>query len=248
MDRTAVINFLVTNCDCWKGKEKVLANKETFTDEDLNKLKAGLEKTKQMEIVANAAKAGFEHGDTGFVFNETSGKWEPKPKTLTASTTTSAVVNTTTVQATKPITDAEWLASAPPGIQAAVRNAMEIEQRERTSIITSLTANSVSEELRKAAAAVYEGMTLPQLRQLAAAIPQSQTHNKVQAAQVPSIYQSTPIYQSAPVMYLGAGHVGVSSTTQVQNRDDDDPDYLPLPVMNYEEIANERDEQRAVHN
>lgn len=36
--REQAINQLVTNCDCWKGKQEVLANKDSFTDEDIQKL------------------------------------------------------------------------------------------------------------------------------------------------------------------------------------------------------------------
>lgn len=39
MNRQQNITFLTTNCDCWKGKDKVLANTEAFTDDDLNALR-----------------------------------------------------------------------------------------------------------------------------------------------------------------------------------------------------------------
>lgn len=36
--RNEAIQTLVTNCDCWKGKQEVLANKDSFTDEDIQRL------------------------------------------------------------------------------------------------------------------------------------------------------------------------------------------------------------------
>ncbi len=60
--REQTIAFLTANCDCWKGKEKLLSNKESFTDEDLTKLKANTER--MQTLVANAAKMPMKDGCT----------------------------------------------------------------------------------------------------------------------------------------------------------------------------------------
>jgi hypothetical protein len=39
-------------------------------------------------------------------------------------------------------TEAEWMAKAPPSIQSAVRNAMQIERNEKAGLIQKITANS----------------------------------------------------------------------------------------------------------
>lgn len=75
MNREQTITFLTTNCDCWKGKEKVLANKEAFTDDDLSKLKANAEKSKTDALVANAAAKGFKSGNRVFKLDAASGKF-----------------------------------------------------------------------------------------------------------------------------------------------------------------------------
>jgi hypothetical protein len=36
--RDQAIQTLTTNCDCWKGKQEVLANKDSFSDEDIQRL------------------------------------------------------------------------------------------------------------------------------------------------------------------------------------------------------------------
>ncbi len=56
MNRQQVIGDLTANCDCWKGKEKVLGNAELFTDEDLSKLKANLDQLRALKVTANAFK------------------------------------------------------------------------------------------------------------------------------------------------------------------------------------------------
>jgi len=51
MTKPQLVAYLTTNCDCWKGAEKVL---NTMDEPQLNKLKANVEKTKTLEITANA--------------------------------------------------------------------------------------------------------------------------------------------------------------------------------------------------
>lgn len=59
MDRTQMITWLTSNCACWKGKEKVLANKEAFSDDDIKGLKDTAElnarNAQTVNLVANAA-------------------------------------------------------------------------------------------------------------------------------------------------------------------------------------------------
>lgn len=79
MDREAIINELVTNCNCWKGEnDKEVLN--GFSDEKLTELKKQLDKNKNLEAVANAAKKGFESQEGHkYTFNENTQKWEGKP-------------------------------------------------------------------------------------------------------------------------------------------------------------------------
>lgn len=58
MDRAQTVNWLCTNCECWKGKEAVLNSKDAFSDEDLARLKANAEaaarNAQTISLVANA--------------------------------------------------------------------------------------------------------------------------------------------------------------------------------------------------
>lgn len=74
--REAIVNELVTNCDCWKhqGDSEVLNG---FSDEKLITLFKALEKSQQAEAVVNAAVKGFADA-TGIAYrlNPDSVKWE----------------------------------------------------------------------------------------------------------------------------------------------------------------------------
>lgn len=43
VNRTSMIQWLTTNCDCWKNKQTVLNDVKSFTDDDIKKLKANAE-------------------------------------------------------------------------------------------------------------------------------------------------------------------------------------------------------------
>lgn len=54
------VSFLVTNCECFKGKATVLANREAFSDDDLMALKKHIEAEQKTRQVANAATKGLD--------------------------------------------------------------------------------------------------------------------------------------------------------------------------------------------
>ena len=67
--RGEAVGYLTTNCDCWRGKERVLANKDAFTDADLEKLVKNAKKAKADELVANAATRGVRVAGGTLTFN-----------------------------------------------------------------------------------------------------------------------------------------------------------------------------------
>lgn len=142
MDRDAAITYLTTNCDCWKGKEKLLSNKDNFSDEDLTDLKTNTEKLKSVSIVVNKSTQG---DDT--TVDRCGGKTK---KMMTAN---------------------EWMESAPPEIRNAVTNAIEREQEEKLGIVTRLVGNVVDEATRKELATEFFAQSLPQLRKKLAMMP-----------------------------------------------------------------------------
>ncbi len=108
-------------------------------------------------------------------------------------------------------------------VRAAVQYTANQEKQARVAIINQLTANSVSDEARRAAWKVYARMDLPTLRQLAAAMPP--TFNRQQE------FEQQPLYNS----YLGAA--GGPPDLQTNREPDDPDDILPLPTANWDESA-----------
>lgn len=67
--RREAVGYLTVNCDCWKGGEATLNNKQVITDDQLVRLVKNARKQKQDEVVANAARTGVRLGEGVLVFN-----------------------------------------------------------------------------------------------------------------------------------------------------------------------------------
>ena len=169
-DKT-LVNGLIANCDCWKEGDREVLN--TLSDEKLKELLANAKKIKAGEVVVNTARKALEDGvedkdGNKYTFNVDTGKWDVAKKAKENSVTPEPVAN---AQPVKPQTEAEWLASAPAGIQSAVRNAMQIEMAEKASIINGLVANAAEDaqpKLRERLAI----KPLDELRDLQSLLPQ----------------------------------------------------------------------------
>ena len=178
MTRTETISFLVANCDCYEAET---LNK--LDDAKLAKLKANIDKTKateakvkELETVANAAKAGVKIGEGTLVFNQAKGKFvvrnaedeecDPDDEECMEM----LKKNKKADNAKKPATANEWLQTAPAEIQSAVKNAMEIEKRERHALITQLVAN-VADDRKAALVTRLSPKPLDELRDLVALLP-----------------------------------------------------------------------------
>lgn len=139
-----LIRWLTTNCACWKGGK---ADLEKMTEERLRTLKAGAEKAMKAEVVANAARQGFQSGEANH-------KWDEESQTFISNTvkkTKKAATETDDDEPEEPVkkktvtnkqkTAAEWLAEAPPEIRMAVSNASAVVKREKTELVRKLVAN-----------------------------------------------------------------------------------------------------------
>ena len=112
---------------------------------------------------------------------------------------------------TQPQTSDEWLATAPPAIQSAVRNAMEIDGREKAQIIYQMTAN-VDEGSRPKLVEALQGKELDELRTLAPLAPPA----------------------NAPAPEAVASYAGAAAPVgNTQPSDFDKDDLLPLPTINW---------------
>ncbi len=205
MDRNATIGWLVANCDCWKAKGPVLANKDAFTDEELAKLKAESEKAKADAVVANAARS------TGIlVANASADDTEAMMKKC------------------KELMDAE---KKEPAMNAASRLTPEEQEdlafaraeknRQKAALVERLTAN-VGDPGRRA--------------QLTASLmqkPLGELHERLELLPPPAEQQGIPAQPSAP--NYGGAAFGVYNQAPVTK--DDSDNILPIPTVNYEEMA-----------
>ena len=147
MDRNATIQWLTTNCDCWKNKDKVLANKDAFTDEDLTRLKVNAEKS---ALTANALKETAQAfgAPATLTVNEMPAFIKDKIKAKEdedeedEEDEEEAVENKRRIKQPplRPSTLKEWEASMPPEALAIWNAAKNAVGGEREKVINSLEA------------------------------------------------------------------------------------------------------------
>lgn len=162
MNRDQMISRLVTNCECWKGKEKVLANEEAFTDDDLLALNADLDAKTRNALVANSlAKAvGLDSLDVvtdnempAFIKEKIAAKEGDAPvedeeeddeeeMPLNKKVKNKKVRNSRKAN-DGPMTPAQFEATiaASPALAAVWNAAKSIETQSRAALVQKLTAN-----------------------------------------------------------------------------------------------------------
>lgn len=222
VNKEQYIAWLITNCDCWKsaGDRELLNN---FSEEKLKAMKEHEEKEKQKTAVVNAAKAGFEHGDVGFTFNEATGKWEVKTKTPPPVVNTAPVQSIPVAQPVKAKTAEEWLSEAPPEVRAVIQDGLQASQRQKQQLVDRLTANISDAGEKKIKNDRLITKSLTDLQDMVDALP--------------------PVQQPSGFGYqLPAPNYG-GSVPAVNMTDDEKKDSLLLPVMNWAEIRKEQRSQ-----
>lgn len=234
VNRDQLITFLVTNCDCWKGN----GDRDTlskFSDEKLNSLKVAYDKAQQAEAVANAARAGFSSESHDLTWDEAQKKFVIKHK---ASITPPQPVVNTSGTGTPPapvvapparvLTEQEWLASAPPRIQAMVNNAFARDEQEKAQLILQLTANVTQEPEKTNLTNWLQAQTVDNLRNMVKLHPTRQ-----QSQQTPSFIPPSP----QPSYQLASAPAPVQNVAppQQQQTNNQDPDILPLPSMDWKQ-------------
>ena len=164
MDRTKATAFLVTNCDCWKGKEKVLQNKELFDDASVIALAKNAARGMQNEVVVNALTTKL--GDKCPTLNEMPAfikdkiaakdekKVDPEEEEVDGEEELALLAHSkkkATANKGKPMTVEEYLADPriPAPIRNAHRHAIKIEEREKQVVVNKLTS-AISDPERKA--------------------------------------------------------------------------------------------------
>lgn len=221
-ERKKIVDGLIANSCCWKGEDRETLN--GLSDDKLKELQTHAEKEKRREVVANAARKGFEDKDgTTHNFDEEKGEWQSKPKKPEPTTNTTATADKKDDPPAKPQTAEEWLKAqqAPPEIQGAVRNAIDIEAREKARLIEQLTSNVTDEGEKKKLVEQLQSSSLEALRNLAVLAPEP---------------KEDPV---ATASYFGAAAPAANRAAVV-----DKEDILPLPVINWAEEQKARQAQQ----
>lgn len=157
-----------------------------------------------LDFLTAAPGGTFSHGGKTFTFNCGTQKFEEVRPAAPAPTDN--------------MTDAEWLGKAPPGIKAAVANAMTITAREEKAVRDQLTAvaNAETNPARKAMI-VNKLATNPGLTELNDLL----------------VLVGSPVANSgfgpAPVYYGPAGSPGLAPAGPLTNADGSIPDLEPTP-------------------
>jgi len=174
----------------------------------LKSLVDNADQVKSLESVVNAAREGFDdQAGNSHVFNETTSQWD--------SQINQEPVANAEVPESVPQTTEEWMKSAPPEIQSAVRNAMDIENQEKATLVEKMTAN-LSGENKDRLIQVLSEKSLDELRTLSPLAPEEEQEQEEQVEPA----------TSSVANYFGAS---APETNQAESNDD----LLPLPSMSF---------------
>lgn len=131
MAKKDLIDSIIANSTCWSEEDRPAL--EAMSDKRLEALKAGADKIAQERAVFNAAVAGFKDGDSEFVFNAETKKWDKKADPPKKE---EPVANKEEPKA-KPIT----IDDLPESMKAVVNRAIAKERKEKDALIAKVTAN-----------------------------------------------------------------------------------------------------------
>lgn len=213
--RVDTVSWITLNCDCWKGANDTLSKMPL---DQLERIKAGIEKDKNNTALLNSMKKGFTDpgGTFDHVWDEQSGKWVVKAKEP------APVINA----AAPPTLDA-WLATAPPEVRTTISALINNEKSVREDYISKLVVNVTDEAAKAVRRKMYESMTTEQLKTLVGDFAQPATPATVNV----NGFQF-------PANFIGAAGFapqGTQGSGQAQDNAPDENDVLVPPTLNFDE-------------
>jgi hypothetical protein len=229
MTREQKIQWLVANRKEWSGEEgsEIL---NAFSETRLDTIIENAQVNAYYEAVANAAANGFTDGkkhyrydpdNDQFVFNMTTEGCNSKTAyTDEEDEEEEEVPKPKMVGNSAPMTLNEMYERGDSQVKSMIDTWKEADTRERQQALTTLTANTRSDEAKKVALATLNRHTTQDLKALAQAMG---SHEEAPAPSRPN--------------YYGAG--GPPPQTPTQNAADR-ADVLPLPVSTYGDVASPR--------
>jgi len=147
-ERSAIVNELVANCDCWNDEDKDVLN--SFSDQKLDNLLAHNRKV----IAANAEEEDEE--------DEEMEDNKKKPEKNSTSNN----------QQASPLTDEEWFNQAPESVREVFRNAQQVQNSQKEEIIQKLVTRVSDESTRTSVTNELRKESLEKLRLLESIVPE----------------------------------------------------------------------------
>jgi hypothetical protein len=238
MNKAQLVSWLTTNCDCWKGADKVL---NTMEDDQLKKLKVNAEKAHEDAVVVNAVRsklkaAGATDDDLtanempAFIEEKIEDKKKAKPAAGSADGENPEPEEDEEVtmedDVPKPtgnrkVTLKQMLANASPEEKAVWDTAVRINNEAKKSLVRRLVANVQNPEVRKKLVANHMKKTVEQLELEVQAIPTANV-SRDDDGETPSLF-----FPAFAGEFVG-NRRGSSQGT-------DETDILDLPTVNQEE-------------
>lgn len=172
-ERQQAVRWLTVNCDCYKNKEKLLANKELYTDDDIVALvKNTVQAKKHATMVANAQKAGIQLNEKA-AFSSADQTAESQvdsndSKNKTGEEETLPMFKKNDVKG-KPSLNA-FLDGAPPEVRTVIEQALAANANRKNQLIAMLTRNYRDPQQKLAAATAYGKMEQSDLEVLAQSV------------------------------------------------------------------------------
>ncbi len=258
MNRDQKIQFLTMNCSCYKGKEKVLANQDNFTDEDLTRLVTEVQMGHERQTVVNAVR-GVVGTDVTInampaALADALAKKGKGPKAKKKDmedddeddeepTGNRQIVDNTE------LSPEEWFAMAPPGMQNVWNASVRTYEAQRGALAARVQAlaNNTRNEAKKQMLAnllasnpnvdqLQHALTLADEPQMAA----NQQGGGGNGFLLPGQLDASMAMPNYGGMGLGAqpvaNHLAPSEAAE---------DIYEMPTLNYEEIARSHSVRRA---
>ncbi len=144
--RKAHVTFITANCECWKGP-KDAETLNTFDDDKLVKLKAGIDKSKAAELATNALSAIAKEFElpTNLVINDMPEALKKKAKKVITDPAhpdyqppADKKPPVGNAEPPKVLTLTEWEATLPPPARDVWNSAKAINMRELTNVRNQL--------------------------------------------------------------------------------------------------------------
>ncbi len=255
MDRTKAIEWLTTNCDCWKGKtdalknmsdpdfhkvmltnaekegEKAVDNEDSKFFEWMNNASDDIRKTfvaamkKKIMGQLNAAPA-VPPKKTPPTPNPDAGATTPPDEDEEAKKKAAAMAAMNDGTANNQLSEEAFLKTLPPSIRATVLNARRIETKDKLRLCGVLTANVTNTDRKKELFNKYMTKDLPELEELIEMMP-SQVNIQ------PSNNSAQPNNAQPNNWFDRVNH---NQSAQVTNTQDDiSDDVLEIPTTNWKE-------------